>query len=192
MGSIASRLLVTCLASKAALWAPAATAGVFDLGVGFAAVEAGDDRTRPAAALHVGVGEFWVGRAYWYGQEYGPVREETTIVSVARQWGLFRSDSLVASFGVTLMDDRTTLDFDEGDDDGSGNAADDSAPDDVREDNLNVGAAFAVAWRLPPKLSGPLFVEAAWDSHVFPAGSAAIFLASGRRQALSLTIGVSL
>jgi hypothetical protein len=180
----------------AVLWVAAtpASAGTFDLGLGFAAVEAGDDRTRPAAALHVGIDDFWVGRAYWYGQEYGPVRETTTIVSAARQWGIFRSDSLVASFGVSVMDDRTEISFEDDEDSGGGSTAtagSSEVPEDVREDNWNLGAAIGVAWRLPPKVAGPLFLEAAWDSHVFPAGSAAIFLASGRRQALSLTMGVS-
>ena len=178
--------------SKAGLAAGTASAGTFDLGLGFAAIEAGDDRTRPAAALHVGIDDFWVGRAYWYGQEFGPVRETTTIVAAARQWGIFKSDSLVARFGVAVMDDRTVIDFEEEDDSspttGTGTS---DLPADVAEDNWNLGAEFGVAWRLPPKLSGPLFLEVGWDSHVFPAGSAAILLASGRRQALSLTMGVS-
>lgn len=160
----------------------------FELQAGFAAVEEGDDRMRPGAALHVGFNEFYQGRMYYYGRELGPIREETYLVSGGRRFGLFGSPSVTASIGAAMMNERVVVDY--------GDANPDGTPVDPdqerREDNYNVGAAFGIAWSLP-KSARPLAFTVSWDSHVFPAGVAGFFfLSSGRKQTISLTAGVAL
>lgn len=158
----------------------AAPAFAFELGAGFAAVEEGDDRVRPGMSLHVGVNEFYASRLYYYGREFGPVREETYIASFVRRWGVFKSNAVTANFGFALMDERTQLEF-EGTD----------ASENDSEDNYNVGAAMGIAWSLP-KGTGPLYASVSWDSHVFLAGTGGLLLSTGRKQTISLILGMAI
>jgi hypothetical protein len=154
----------------------------FEAAAGFAAVEEGDDRVRPGAALHLGINDFYRGRVYYYGREFGPVTEKTYLVSFSRRWGLFRSNAFQASLGMAAMNESITLEFD-GED----------AVEDEDENNYNLGAAFGVSWALPVKATAPFYMSASWDSHVFPAGlDGGILLSSGRKQTISVILGMAL
>jgi hypothetical protein len=151
-----------------------------EVGVGPAAVEEGDDRLRPAASLYASVMEAWVGRLYFYGREYGPVREETYLVTAARKFPIFKSPFFFVTAGLTLMDERTVIAYDKD--------ADKHANE--NDDQYNVGAALGMGVSVP---KGPLHLAATWESHVFPAGvEGGIFLSSGRKQMLAVTVGVAL
>lgn len=155
-------------------------AQAFEVAAGFGAVEEGDDRIRPGLGLHMGFSDALAGRVHYYGREFGPVREETYIVSFMRRWALFKSNTVTAGFGGAVMDERTTLTF-EGDDE----TASDS------EDNYNLGAVLGISWSLP-KDTSPLYASVSWDSHVFPAGMGGLLLSTGRKQTIMLMIGAQL
>lgn len=161
-----------------------APARAFELAAGLAAVEEGDDRLRPAAVLHLGINPQYAGRAYYYGRTYGPVTEATAVVAAVRRWGLFKSNTLTASCGLALMDEKTTLKFDD---------AADAAVHDKVDDQYNAGLAFGIAWTPLAAAKGPFYVSASWDSALFAAGlDGMILLSTGRKETLSLIMGVML
>lgn len=145
-------------------------------------VEQGDDRPRPAAAVHLGINEANAGKIFYYGREQGPVREETTIVSGLHRFSLFGSKSVSAAVGAAIMDEKIALKFPDPADADMNNS----------EDNWNVGMAFGVSWSLPPA-AGPLYFSVSWDSHLFPAGlNGLLFLATGRKETVSILMGLQL
>lgn len=148
--------------------------------MGFAAIEEGDDRVRPAAAVHAGFPRDFDGNLYYYGREFGPVKEQTFIVNFVKNWSIFNSNTVTAHFGPCLMDEKIDVTFDGAESDKS-----------ESEDNFNAGAVYGIAWSLPK--SGPLFLSVSWDSHIFAAGiNGGLLLSTGRKQAISLVAGVSL
>ncbi len=60
---------------------------------------------------------------------------------------------------------------------------------DRSENNFNIGGVVGLNLGIP---TGKLLFETSWNSHIFPAGIAGIFLASGRKQTLSVTVGMRL
>lgn len=175
------RLLVLGLAGKAlTLLIAAPEAQAFEVAAGFGAVEEGDDRIRPGLGLHMGFNDFYAARIHFYGREFGPVREETYIASFQRRWGLFKSNTVTAGFGMAVMDERTKLTFE-----------DDAEAESETEDNYNVGAVMGISWSLP-KTSSPLFASVSWDSHIFPAGMGGLLLSTGRKQTITLLIGAQI
>ncbi len=177
------RYALTLLALGGACKAMApARAQAVELGVGAAAVEEGDDRLRPAVLVHAGFTPEIAARGYLYGRTYGPVKETTMLATVSRRWGLFKSNSLNASLGVALMDEQTKLAFSDPAE----------AVADKTENSYNAGLAFGISWSLP-KGSGPLYFSASWDAALFPAGlEGMIFLSTGRKQTLSLIMGMTI
>lgn len=144
-------------------------------------MEEGDDRIRPAAALHLGLNEDFSGNAYYYGREFGPVKEETILLNFVKSWQVFKSQFLSAHFGPCVMDEKTSIHFESAD-----------SEEDRAEDNLNAGAVYGIAWSLP-KNQGPLYLAVSWDSHIFAAGiNGGLLLSSGRKQAISLVGGMKL
>lgn len=175
---LAHRLRVLVLfAASPAFWTLPAHA--FEIAAGFAAVEEGDDRLRPAAAVHVGFPRDFEGNLYYYGREFGPVKEQTVIVNFVKSWDVFNSKFLEAHFGPCLMDEKTDVSFDGEDSEES-----------QSEDNLNAGAVYGINFALPK--AGPLYLAASWDSHIFAAGiNGGLLLSSGRKQTISLVGGVA-
>jgi hypothetical protein len=172
------RVLVLFAASP--VFAPA-PAQAIELGAGFAAVEEGDDRIRPAAALHLGLNNDWAGNAYYYGREFGPVKEETFLLNFVKNWSIFKSKFLAAHFGPCAMNEKTTLTFD-----------DEFKDENRSENNFNAGAVYGISWSLP-KSQGPLFLSVSWDSHIFAAGlNGGLLLSSGRKQTIALVGGMTL
>lgn len=108
------------------------------------------------------------------------MKEQTYLVSFSRRWGLFRSNAFQATLGMAAMNEKIALAF----------TGDDAALN-TDENNYNFGLAFGVSWALPHK-GVPFYMSASWDSHIFPAGEGGIFLATGRKQAISVILGMAL
>lgn len=164
----------------------ACQAVAYELAAGFALVEEGDDRVRPGLAVHAALNDMYLARGYYYGREFGPVREETYIIAAGRRFGIFKNNFFIANVGACVMNERITLKFDAGDATPSG------VGQNRGEDNYNIGGVFGVALTLPKGLS-PIYTSLTWDSHIFPAGlNGGMFLSSGRKQTIAIQLGVAL
>jgi len=151
-----------------------------EYGIGYGAIDQGDDRLEPAANVHAGLGNYVV-NLYYYGREFGPIRQDTYLLGVAHRWPIFGGSGLSAHFGISLLDERIRIKY---------LAAQYKANNSV-EDNFNVGVNFGVAWAFLPKGIAPIWAQIAWDSHIYPAGlEGGILLSSGRKQVISLAVGV--
>ncbi len=148
----------------------------FELGLGFSAIEEGDDRFRPGILVDMSSGEVWRSRAYYYGRKYGPITERTMLISVYRYLDImrvFNTNFLRASVGGVVMNERTELDFKE--------------DEDEVENNFNLGATIGVHTYI--KIGDSFFVQGSVESHLFLAGLGGILLANGRKQMISLASG---
>lgn len=165
---------------------PTRPALAWEVAAGAAAIEEGDDRMRPGASLHLGVDGDYGAHVYYWGREFGPVKETSYLLGIVKRVPVIGSKLFHAKFGLAALNERTAFAFDAADT--AGLDSDRSQP----ENNYNLGAALGMAINLKIG-SGPLFFSVAWDSHIFAAGlSGAIFLSSGRKQALTLLMGLSL
>lgn len=156
-----------------------ASAHAFDLSAGLAAIEEGDDRLRPGAALHVGLNQDYFMRGYLYGRTYGPVTERTSLASANYRfgfWGSAKDKGFLGALGVATLMEETTVKADP-----------EGKEDDTVAKQFNLGMSFGASYRW---LFGSLETSVNWDSHVFLAGSAGIFLSTGRKQAISLLTGI--
>lgn len=156
-------------------------ANSLELAAGMAAVEEGDDRLRPAVALHAAINDFYAFRMYYYGREFGPIREDTIIISGHRRFSLFSTNIIKAQMGIVLMDEATKISYDK--------SADKEKNEE--EHNANIGGAAGISISLPAS-AGPFYGHFSWDSHVFPAGLGGILLSTGRKQTLSIVAGMTL
>ena len=162
------------------------SAQAFELAAGFSIVEQGDDRNRPAANLHIGINDFYLGRAYYYGREFGPVREDTYVLAGGRRFGLFKSNYITGHVGACVMNEQITLKFRSEDTTSAGSGRNRT------EDNYNVGGVFGIAAALP-KSASPLYAGISWDSHILAAGiNGGLLLSSGRKQTVSVYLGAAL
>jgi len=157
-------------------------AQAFELGLGYGAVEQGDDRLEPAVVLHAAI-DSYVLNIYYYGREFGPVRQDNVIVGAAYRWSIFGSSGLSANLGVSLIEEHIRIKYSDTT----------YAQKNNVEDNFNVGVNFGVAWAFVPKFLSPFWGQVAWDSHIYAAGvEGGILLSSGRKQAITLAVGVEL
>lgn len=157
-------------------------AQAFELGLGYGAVEQGDDRLEPAVDVHAAI-DSYVLNIYYYGREFGPVRQDNVIVGAAYRWPIYGSSGLSANLGVSLIEEHIRIKY-------SDTAY---AQNNNVEDNFNVGVNFGVAWAFMPKFLSPFWGQVAWDSHIYAAGvEGGILLSSGRKQVITLAVGVEL
>lgn len=150
----------------------------FEIGAGPAVIEEGDDRFRPGAMAHIGFGHNVFGRFYGYGRKFGPVTERTWMVSLQKGFPMFGVSWIHLTLGATIMDEYTELKYS----DGEGNTSSHS---------YNLGFIGGVHFPIPAV--SPIYFELGWDSHLFLAGpNGGLFLATGRKQAFSVGLGVRL
>jgi hypothetical protein len=172
-------LLYVALASPACIAFASASFAV-EVAAGLSAVEEGDDRLRPAVSLHGAINESYALRMYYYGREFGPVREDTVIISGHRRFSLFGKDFIRAQLGVAMMDEITKISY---------SKAEDKSRNE-EEHSTNIGGAVGISISTPPSF-GPLYAHLSWDSHIFPAGVGGILLSTGRKQTISIVAGAA-
>ncbi len=158
----------------------------FDGGLGLAVAEEGDDQFRPAALLHLGWSPFYYSRVFYYGRTFGPITEQTYLASFSRRFGLFKSSGFEGAVGGCFLSETITMRST--DDSPNTSTTVTKASVDEREQNYNVGMTFGVFWI--PSGFAPFYLNVGWESHVFLAGSAGLFLSTGRKQMVSVTTGL--
>jgi hypothetical protein len=141
-----------------------------------AAVEQGDDLMRPAAGLHLGINDKYFARAWIWGREFGPVVEQSVLISAGRTVPAFGSKIIVARFGVAALAESTSVQF---------TGTDEHLSRETTQYNLGAVAGLHLHWNR----TAPLLVTAGWESHLFLAGVAGILLSTGRKQTLSVGLG---
>ncbi len=152
-----------------------------EAGIGASMLDQGDDRLVPALSVKYAPAKEWVGYAHYHGVNFGPAHMDVFIASGARRFNLDKSGYFSTHFGASLLFEQVVLDYDE--------PGDKSYNDTDRSGNI--GGNFGVAVGLPPG-SSPVDCSVTWDSHVFPAGFGGLFLANGRKQTITITLGANL
>lgn len=134
---------------------------------------------RGALVGQVGWQGDYASKLFYASRTFGPVSERTLILSVIKHLAIFKSKILRADIGPVLMNEQFDIKFDQTADKGWNRS----------ENNYNLGGVVGLNLGIN---SGKFLFETAWNSHLFPAGLAGIFLASGRKQTLSVTMGMRL
>ena len=150
----------------------------FEISAGAGALEEGDDRARPAAVLHLSFANNWLSRTSIWGRSFGPVTETAGILSVAKRYDIFGSKSLGSVIGVSALAEKTSIKYH------------DHPEENSSYTSTNAGMMLGLHYSL--FTSKTIKVAASWDAHVFPAGSAILYLVTARKQIIGLTAGVSL
>jgi hypothetical protein len=147
-----------------------------DAFVGAGALIEDDDRARNAAILHLGFPNNWYSRFYLWGRTYGPVTERDGILTISKRTDIFGLKTLHASVGFSAMAERTSITYSDHPSENSTFTA------------TNFGAVFGLHYDLYTGKS--VNISASWDSNVFAAGQAIIFLVTGRKEILGITAGM--
>ncbi len=165
------------------IWAlPLSAAG---LSVGLIAVEEGGDQFRPGATavLRPWDGAF-LDLSLW-GREYGKVVERSGLLAAGGEAQV--KGILYIRFGGSILAESTRIK--------EAKTNPDSLTDSEKSDfsETSYAPGFMVGSSLKILNSGPIQVEAQWNSHVYPAGVAGgLFLAHGRRQTFTILGGIDL
>jgi hypothetical protein len=149
----------------------------FEISAGGGALEEGDDRSRPAAIVHMSFPNNYISRAYMWGRTFGPVTETDGILTVAKRYDIFGAKSLGSVVGVSAMAEKTSIKYD------------DYPQENTSYTSTNAGLLLGLHYDL--WTGRTLKVAASWEGHVFPAGGAVIFLVTARKQILGMTAGVT-
>ena len=139
-----------------------------------AAADEGDDRIRPAAGLHLGINDRWMGRMFYYGRSNGPVTESTMAVGGGYRYPVFKH--FRGNAGLSILMEQTEIYFSD-------------YPEEsgvVRQ--WNFGGAFGVSYDV--QKFKPLYLSFGLDMHVYFGGTAGLYLTVARKQFLSMAAGV--
>lgn len=151
----------------------------FEIAGGIAAVDEMDDRLRPAASMHIGFTDEYYMRALLYGRKFGPIIERTSILSFAYRFPVYSNKSnLTAGVGLSTLLEETTYDP---------NWDQETGEDKDKKNQFNMGMNFGIGYRMP---IDPIYLSFDWDGHVYLAGVSGLLLATGRKQALNIGIGL--
>ena len=130
-----------------------------------------------------------LGAAMIYGRRFGPVTEQTVILSGGRPFDLFGGNAWQGVLGISVLLEKTTIEGSTAADPENLDANLDASSSFVQE-STNIGAVFGVRCRFFQWRS--FAIAGAWESHLYPPGLNVVYLATGRKQLLTLNAGVTL
>lgn len=148
-----------------------------DIALGFAAVEEGDDRQRPALQLYSTLGKDGYVTGTYYGRKFAQVEEKTYLVNLGARSSIFGSNQFYACLGGSALLEQTVVKP-------FGNET-----HRYNDNAYNFGVAFGLQYE---QTWQRFFLRGAWESSLYLAGEAGILLATARKQALSITAGTRL
>ena len=152
---------------------PCRAALAVQVAAGVSTVDDGDDRLRPALLGHLGIGQAFYARYFYYGRKFATVTEKTHLGSLNYRFPVFGT-AWFGGVGLAQLAESTRIKDNTG------------VEEDIDETNYNTGIALGFFWSPPIK---PVMVTVGWESHLFPAGEAGIFLSTGRKETLSVALG---
>ena len=141
------------------------------------AVEEGDNRFRPTAGIEFIAPSGLLGTIMTFGRKFGPVTEQTVILSGGQPLDLLGGKTLQGIVGISVVHETTTI---------KANTTDAAQ----RDQSTNVGGLFGIRGQIY-SIKGITFAGS-WESHIYPPGFSVIALSTGRKQLLTLNVGVSL
>jgi len=147
------------------------------------AVEEGDNRFRPTAGIEFMAPSGLLGTIMAYGRQFGPVTEQTVILSGGQPLDLFGGKTFQGIVGISVVSETTTIKA-------TANATSNTTNAAQRDQSTNIGALFGIRGQIY-SIKGITFAGS-WESHVYPPGFSVIALSTGRKQLLTLNVGVSL
>jgi len=149
------------------------------------AVEEGDNRFRPTAGIEFVAPSGLLGTIMAFGRQFGTVTEQTVILSGGQPLDLFGGKTLQGIVGISVLSETTTIKATTAADTPS-NTTDAGQKD----QSTNIGGLFGIRGQIY-SIKGVTFAGS-WESHVYPPGISVIALSTGRKQLLTLNVGVSL
>ena len=151
-----------------------------ELHLGMTAADESDDRLRPGLTFGFNYDESIISQIYLLSRSLGPVSESTQAIAVAKPFPIFNAKGpLIAAIGGTFIRENTSV---KASTDGT------DSSDAVDDSSYNLGLFTKVELKLVTL--APVIFHVSWDSHLFLAGQAGLFLATGRKQFFSLSAGV--
>lgn len=155
-----------------------------DFAVGAAGVDGMDDHMQPAVSARIGWAPDLYSQLYYWGRDYGPVSERDVVLTFTASAPVASSKFLVAHYGITASAHDISLY------DNPSSRAQPDPPPATHDRDLNLGGMLGMGLRAK---TGPLTYAVNWDSHIYLTASPFIvFLASARKQIVSIMLGVEL
>ncbi len=145
--------------------------------IGYSAIEQGDDRYLGGLSGQVLLGEYYV-RGHFQRRKFLPVSLQTYSVALGKRAPLFGLSELQLGYGVVGLLERTSIQYTKEKDKAFNR----------NENQFNIGLALGVFWE--KSFATHFHYTVGWEAYLFPAGIAAIFLTTGRKQYLSAGVGV--
>ena len=153
------------------------------------AIEEGDNRFRPTAGIEFVAPSGLLGTIMAYGRQFGPVTEQTVILSGGQPLDLFGGKTFQGIVGISVVSETTTIKATT-EIKATANATSNTTNAAQRDQSTNIGALFGIRGQIY-SIKGITFAGS-WESHVYPPGFSVIALSTGRKQLLTLNVGVSL
>lgn len=138
---------------------------------GFANIDQGDDLLRPAIFGLVRFDNDVYFHTYLFGREIGNVREQTIVATGGKFFNILSNGAIQGSWGVSLMQEDIKL----------------IGESQTHSERFHYNMGFRIGMRA--LISKKPITYLAWESHLYPAGSATLFLVTGRQQLLSFGVG---
>lgn len=137
----------------------------------------GDDHWRPSLGIELILLDHYSYKGYVYGRTFSHIREITLINSFAYIFDIL-NNYLFTTIGPSILTESTYID-----------KQITSNQQTLNKTNYNVGIILGLTYKM--KFSS-FNIGFNWDSHIYTAGLSSIFLVTGRKQIISLTIGTDL
>ncbi len=136
-------------------------------------MEEGDERYRPEWIARYLLNQRFLGEIHYYGRIQGRIRQSTQMLTFAYNYPVLNSKLISARVGTAILRDEAVIRS--------------SSPDIPTRKNeaYNLGAYFGLGLQMGSKVT----VSLDWNNAQFLAGSAGLFLATARKQNISLGVG---
>lgn len=143
-------------------------------------MEEGDDRFRGGVNLHLGFNSYSA-RYFYFMRSFGPVEENTHLLALSQSFPIPGTKFLWGRLGFAPLLEMTKLKYSKNED----------QTFNKNEAQFNLGFLLGIFAKFAE--SGPVTFQIAWESALYPAGlTGGILLATGRKQLISLNMGILL
>lgn len=159
----------------AALLGSSIAEAAYNVRIGQSYMEQGDYLLHPGAQVAVDMGKRRL-RLDFSGREFGPFIEATAIVSYDLELKIIPWERVTTHYGFSIMDEYTGFNNPHGEDE--------------EIHSFNAGANFGLGVKLYEGKNWDAALE--WNSHIFAAGFAFIFLTTARKSIFTLSAGYDL